>query len=379
MNVAFDSGGLPALVSKLFELQQNLEGIPINIGVTGEAGCGKSSLVNAIRGVAHDEPGAAPIGVTETTMIPTSYPHPALTNVQIWDLPGLGTPNFQLGNYRELVGFSRYDFFIIAASERFKENHAQLAKWIGESGRRFYFVRTKIDSDIEASRRRTHFNQEEVLAVIREDSLRYLGEQGVKSPQAFLVTSLDFNSYDSSHLRETLAREFPIHRKRAFLRSIRDPCFEIIQRKKTALSSEVWKLALLSSAAAAVPIPGLGFACDSGILLRNLPFYYQSFGLDEESLTRMSVEIAKPVEELKTQITSPQSTDLNRSLLYKLLSASPGMGLMAGGYLLRGVPIVGSVVSGGIAFTMTQRMLNWFLWSLAADTERVLHWLMHSD
>ncbi|XP_038673834.1 interferon-inducible GTPase 5-like [Scyliorhinus canicula] len=381
MNIAFDSGGLPVLVSKLSELLQNLEGIPINIGITGEAGCGKSSLVNAIRGVADDQDGAAATGVTETTLRPTSYPHPSLTNVQIWDLPGLGTPNFQLENYRQLVAFSRYDIFIIVTSERFKENHSQLAKWIGESGRRFYFVRTKIDGDIEASlkRRRAHLNREQVLAVIREDSLSYLERQGVKSPQIFLVSSLDFKNYDSNHLLETLEREFPKYRKQAFLRSIRHPCLEIIQRKKTGLSSEVWKLALLSSAAAAIPIPGLGFACDIGILLRNLPFYYQSFGLDEESLRKMSVEIAKPVEELKAQITSPQSTDLNRSLLYKLLSNSPGMGLMAGEYLLHGAPIVGSVVSGGIAFTMTQKMLNWFLWSLAADTERVLHWVCHSD
>ncbi|XP_078062606.1 uncharacterized protein LOC144488408 [Mustelus asterias] len=379
MNVAFQSGGLPELVSKVVGSLHSLENFPVHIGVTGEAGAGKSSLVNAIRGVADDQPGAAATGVTETTMRAASYPHPSLNQLLIWDLPGLGTPDFQLEDYREKVGFSRYDIFIIVASERFKENHAKLAKWISESDRPFYFVRTKIDSDVQASRKRRATPPEQALDMIREDSLKNLQEQGVNSPQVFLVSALDFNSYDSKQLLETLGREIPRYRKRAFLRSIQIPTSQIIERKKSSLSSEVWKLALLSSIAAATPIPGLGFACDVGILLQNVPFYYRSFGLDEESLKRMSAEVEKPVEELKAQLTSPQPTDINRPLIYKLLASSPGMGLMAGEYLMHGIPIVGSVVSGGVAFKMAERMLNGLLQGLEADTERVLHCLIHSQ
>ncbi|XP_078394172.1 interferon-inducible GTPase 5-like [Cetorhinus maximus] len=381
MNKAFESGGLPELVSKILNRLPSLGDITINIGVTGEAGAGKSSLVNALRGLSDDQPGAAASGVTETTMRPARYPHPTITNLQIWDLPGLGTPKFQLENYREKVGFNRYDFFIIVASGRFKENHATLAKWIKESGAGFYFVCTKIDRDIEATlkRRRTSFNQDEVLEAIRKDLLRYLGEHGVKSPQVFLVSACNFQDYDSKRLLEALEREFPKCRKRAFLRSIRTPSSQIIAGKKDFLSAEIWKLAFLSTVAAMVPIPEVGILCDVGILLRNLPFYYQCFGLDEGALNRISAEIEKPVDELKAQIHSPQPTDINKHLFYQLMSNSSGMGLIAGAYLAHGVPAFGSVLSGGIAFTMTKRMLTRFLQDLAADTERVLQWVIQSQ
>ncbi|XP_041055650.1 LOW QUALITY PROTEIN: uncharacterized protein LOC121284321 [Carcharodon carcharias] len=354
--------------------------VTINIGVTGEAGAGKSSLVNALRGLPDDQHGAAATGVTETTMRPARYPQ-SINNLQIWDLPGLGTLKFQLENYREKVGFSRYDFFIIVASGRFKENHTKLAKWINESGAGFYFVCTKIDRDIEATlkRRRTSFNQHQVLETIREDLLRDLGEHGVKSPQIFHVSACNFEDYDSKRLLETLEREVPKFRKRVFLRSIRTPSSTIIAGKKDFLSTEIWKLAFLSTVAAMAPVPGVGIMCDVGILLRNLPFYHQCFGLDEGARNRISAEIEKPVEELKAQIHSPQPTDINKPLFYKLLSNSSGMGLIVGEYILHGVPVIGSVLSGGIAFTMAKRMLTRFLQDLAADIERVLQWAVQSQ
>ncbi|XP_067889093.1 uncharacterized protein [Heterodontus francisci] len=380
MNKAFESGGVPVIASKILLRLQSLDDVVVNIGITGEAGAGKSSLVNAMRGIPDDQHGAAPTGVTETTMVPTRYTHPIFTNVHIWDLPGLGTPNFQLEKYREQVGFDRYDFFIIVASERFKENHTKLAEWINERGARFYFVRSKVDSDIEASkiRRAAQLNQGQVLEQIREESLKYLEEQGVKSPQVFLVSILNFEEYDFRLLQKTLERELPKYRKQAFLRSIATTSSKIIEKEKNSLSTEIWKLALVSSVAAAAPILGIGIMCDVKILLKYLPIYYKRFGLDEESLERMSLEIEKPLEDLKAQIRSPQPRDINIQLLYKLLSNTAGMGFMAGEYFIRGIPVFGAVVSGGIAFTVTRKMLTSFVQNLAEDAERVLQWVIDS-
>ncbi|XP_067833251.1 interferon-inducible GTPase 5-like [Heptranchias perlo] len=150
MDRAFESGGLPEVASKMLLCLKSTDNVTLNIGVIGETGAGKSSPVNAIRDVLDDQGGAAPTGVTETTMAPTMYPHPTFHN---WELPGLGTCNFQLNNYLEQVGFESYNFFIVVASERFKENHAKLAKRINERGKQFYFARTKIDNEIEASKK----------------------------------------------------------------------------------------------------------------------------------------------------------------------------------------------------------------------------------
>ncbi len=60
-------------------------------------------------------------------------------------------------------------FFIIIASDRFRECHTQLAKEIIRMGKKFYFVRSKIDSSIDAEKRKKRFDQNRTLYIIRED------------------------------------------------------------------------------------------------------------------------------------------------------------------------------------------------------------------
>ncbi|XP_048388960.1 uncharacterized protein LOC125453424 [Stegostoma tigrinum] len=378
---AFEVGGLSDLIAQILDFLSNLDNMTINIGVIGEAGAGKSSLVNALCGVSDNHPGAAKTGATETTLVPTSYPLHTLSHVLLWDLPGLGTPNFQLESYRENVGFHRYDFFIIVASERFKESHAILAQWIQESGAHFYFVRSKIDNDIARCWRNQAAltDQHEVKNEITEEAVSYLTERGVLSPQVFLISCRFFEDYDSKQLQETLKKDLPKFRKQAFLKSIHPLCSRFIAKRKDSLNADVWKLALISSCAAAVPVPGVAIACDAALLSKNLPFYYKCFGLDEESLKRMSADIQKPLQDLRTQMQSPQVAHINIPLLYKFLSSGPGMGLMAGEYLIRGLPVLGPLASGGIAFTVSKWLLTGLIQGLAADAERILQWVIQSQ
>ena len=105
---------------------------------------GKSSFINKLLGLSPQHPGAAPVGVTETTLRPTAYRHPANNNVIFWDLPGIGTPNFPKAKYLQTVGFEKYDFFLILSENRFLENDKYLAQQIRESEKNFFFVKTKV-------------------------------------------------------------------------------------------------------------------------------------------------------------------------------------------------------------------------------------------
>lgn len=137
--------------------------------MTGESGSGKSTFVNAFRGLRDEDEGSAETGPVETTMEPKVYLHPKYKNVKVWDLPGIGTPNFKADEYLKLVQFERYDFFIIIASDRFRECHTQLAKEIMRMGKKFYFVRSKIDSNINAEKKKKSFDQKKALDTIRGD------------------------------------------------------------------------------------------------------------------------------------------------------------------------------------------------------------------
>ncbi len=161
---------LPSAINTIKEYLKQQDLVELNIGVTGESGSGKSTFVNAFRGLGDEEEGSAKTGPVETTMVPEVYLHPKYKNVKVWDLPGIGTPNFKADEYLERVEFKRYDFFIIIASDRFRECHTQLATEIMRMGKKFYFVRSKIDFCITAEKRKKSFDQKTTLDTIREDS-----------------------------------------------------------------------------------------------------------------------------------------------------------------------------------------------------------------
>uniref|UniRef100_A0A3Q4MGZ2 IRG-type G domain-containing protein n=1 Tax=Neolamprologus brichardi TaxID=32507 RepID=A0A3Q4MGZ2_NEOBR len=203
--------------------QENLKqqnNIPLNIAITGESGAGKSTFVNALRGLCDDEEGAASTGVAEITPEVTAYPHPNYPNVMLWDLPGIGTTSFPADKYLKLVEFEKFDFFIIISDTRFTENDVKLAKEIQKMEKKFYFVRSKIDNDIQAERRTRYFNKERTLKVIRDKCVQGLRGSGFESPQVFLVSSFQLHLYDFSLLHETLDRDLPKYKRDTLLSNI---------------------------------------------------------------------------------------------------------------------------------------------------------------
>ncbi|XP_067471361.1 interferon-gamma-inducible GTPase 10-like [Thunnus thynnus] len=205
-------------VAKIQEYLDQQDKIPLHIGITGESGSGKSTFVNAFRGIDNKDERAAPTGCVETTSEVTPYHHPNYPNVTLWDLPGIGTTKFPADKYLEHVGFEKFDFFIIISATRFRENDVKLTQEIQKMGKKFYFVHSKIDNDLRNEERsQREFNAERTLAQIRENCIQGLQKQGVEAPQVFLVSSFDLHLYDFHLLEETLERELPAHKRNALL------------------------------------------------------------------------------------------------------------------------------------------------------------------
>ena len=117
----------------------NWKDIPFNIAIVGSSGSGKSSFINAIRNITADDEGGAAVDVNECTKEPTPYCHPTNGNLKLWDLPGVGTPNFPKDSeYLENVKFNRYDFFLIFSSTRFTEDDNWLAEQIQSKNKIFF-------------------------------------------------------------------------------------------------------------------------------------------------------------------------------------------------------------------------------------------------
>ncbi|KAF0872829.1 TGTP2 protein, partial [Crocuta crocuta] len=361
-----EKGDLQSAFSEINAALRDIENAPLNIAVTGESGTGKSTFINALRGVGQEEVGAAPTGPVETTMERTPYKHPTFPSVTLWDLPGIGTTTFQPQEYLEEMKFGEYDFFIIISATRFKINDAQLATAIGKMKKKFYFVRTKVDSDLlnlEKSKPTT-FNKDEILQRIRDDCVKHLQKANVSDPQVFLVSSLELSGYDFQNLETTLLRELPAHKRHIFMQYLPNITEAAIDRKRDSLKQKVWLEALKAGASATIPL--VGFVSDNDVqtLKDALTLYRFHFGLDDSSLKNMAVDLHVSVEKLKTNLISPHLLSIekdNESLGDKLLR-----------YLEKFCGISGGPIASGLYFRKIFYLQSYFLETVVSDAKRLL-------
>ncbi|XP_043936500.1 interferon-inducible GTPase 5-like isoform X1 [Protopterus annectens] len=360
------------VAAQIHNLLDSLEKAELNIAVTGESGAGKSTFINALRGLSDEDKDAAPTGVTETTMVPIVYPHPKLPNVQLWDLPGIGTPSFQPNQYLEQVTFNQYDFFIIVASERFRENPARLATAIKAMNKKFYFVRSKVDLDVDASmrRRKAMFSEESVLNEIRRNCIQCLEHHSIQSAKVFLLSSFELNKYDFQYFQDTLAEELDKHKRHAFLLSLPNISAASIEKKKESLKGHVWKKAL--SVCLASVLPGCSVQNSIPLLTKTLTSYQQSFGLDDSSLCKLANQMNKSPHDLKTAIHSTIGKDISNYKVESLLNEAALSSSSVLSMVENWVPVVGVLVSGGVSFAAAYTLLNSSLDDFAQDSKRVL-------
>ncbi|XP_051949304.1 interferon-inducible GTPase 5-like [Xyrauchen texanus] len=363
---------MPTAISKIKSFLEEQERVELNIGVTGESGSGKSTFVNAFRGLGDEDEDSANTGPVETTMEPEVYPHPKYTNVKVWDLPGIGTPNFKADEYLQKVEFQRYDFFIIITSDRFRECHTHLANEILKMKKKFYFVRSKIDSNLYAEKRKAGFDQEKTLNIIREACKQELQKIHIEAP-VFLISCFELGKFDFNLLEERMEKELPQHKRHVLMLALPNITLEINERKKKALEENIVRVALLSAVVAAVPVPGLSFIVDINIIKYEIEKYYNVFGLDDPSLQKLCERSGKTVEELKNVMKSPLHHGINASSVLSLLgAASLLVSENTVEYICSLIPLLGTVVAGGMSYLTVSSMLKKALNELAEDARNVL-------
>ncbi|KAG2135729.1 interferon-inducible GTPase-domain-containing protein [Suillus bovinus] len=129
-------------------LAQYREGL-LHVAVAGVAGGGKSSLINAFRGLHNEDIGSAATGLTVTTMAITRYPNPNVEYPLIWyDIPGAGTLEIPSWQYFNAQGLYVFDCIIVLFDNRFTMTDIAILT----NCRRFkiptYVVRSKADQHI---------------------------------------------------------------------------------------------------------------------------------------------------------------------------------------------------------------------------------------
>ncbi|KAG3265953.1 interferon-inducible GTPase 1-like [Ictidomys tridecemlineatus] len=300
-------GNIQEANSTIRNALKEIDNTQLDIAVTGESGAGKSSFINALRGVAHEEKDAAPVGVVEMTMERTAYKHPNFPNVRIWELPTIGATNLEPKDYLDKVKFREYDFFIIVSATRFKKIDLDLAKAIKTTKKNFYFVRTKVDSDLrnEEMSKPTTFDRQNVLQQIQENCVRNLKKNNIEEPQIFSISNNNLSEYDFPIMTDTLIKDLPAQKHHIFKFSLPNITEADIERKRDSQMKYIRRKASKAGVSAFTPFKIFFSNKEVEKLKESLNQYRVLFGVDDASLKTLAKHLQVPEEQLKEIIKSP--------------------------------------------------------------------------
>lgn len=285
---------------ELLQSKKAFEEAQVRIGLIGESGTGKSSLINTIAGKY-----IAEIGATETTSEAQEHTIPK-TQVVYVDLPGCGTQKWPLESYVSDLNLLQYDAFILVYSARIKEADIALYKQLRASNKAVYVARNYFDVALDGEQGKppeARLNYEALREQIHADALKQLDDPSAK---IFVTASVSGKPHFEVEplQRQILADLEEIKALRA-LSGMHAYSEDLLEEKRKGAQKIVHFYAGAAAANAVNPIPGLDILADITILLAMAEHVLRTFGIDpkndEKKLTRLLG--AKATQELFAYIS----------------------------------------------------------------------------
>ena len=221
----------------------------------------------------------------------------------------------------------------------------KLARKIKSIGKNFFFVRTKIDVDVNAEERKRSFNEEALLQKIRADCLNNLGDLLSNQQDIFLIGNHFPGKWDFSRLTTAILEALPRYQRESLTLTLTRLSANIVKQKVDILKGRTWMVATASAAAAVVPLPGLSIVVDSALILYEISLYRSQLclpSLGTSDFLNLSVATQGRIRDASIQWTKQLYAFL---ALYALKS-----GIQEG---VRYVPFIGSAIAGGLSFATT--------------------------
>ena len=165
----------------------------MNWAVCGSSGVGKSSLINKIRGLRANSPGAAPVGVVETTVKPTPYSFPDQPNLKLWDLPGGATVKFPADKYVVEFGLRHMSGVILVTATRASHLDVEILNVLNHYKVPWYYVRSKADVDVENNLNDFGIDANETINTIKTNLVENMrtaqGGANLPSSRVFVISN----------------------------------------------------------------------------------------------------------------------------------------------------------------------------------------------
>ncbi|RMJ08858.1 hypothetical protein CDV36_011539 [Fusarium kuroshium] len=165
--------------------------------VCGSSGSGKSSLLNALRGLHNSHPDAASVGIRETTVEKQEYPGAAcFGRFSLVDFPGAGTQRVPANGYFNANKLHCYDCILIICGERFGEIEIALVQACIVQRKPFAIVRSRSDEtirrveddkDVPFDEAKKIYIENEVAAIAEELERSLLSLEGIMKLLGFFA------------------------------------------------------------------------------------------------------------------------------------------------------------------------------------------------
>ena len=178
-----------------------------------------------------------------------------------------------------------YDTFLIFTETRFRKDVSVLVDTISSIDKKFFFVRSKIDQDVENekfSKAPGSFCEADMLVKMRLECLETLGDRLRNRQHVFLISNKYPEKWDFKNLTLAVLDVLPTDLRECLTLSLgvlKNLSTETLARKVEILKGRARWVALASAAAALVPLPGVSLAADIGLIYNELEFYRFQLGL----------------------------------------------------------------------------------------------------
>ncbi|XP_035305248.1 immunity-related GTPase family Q protein isoform X1 [Cricetulus griseus] len=383
---AFETGGLEAALSWVRAGLERLGSARLDLAVAGTANVGL--VLDMLLGLDPGDPGAAPaMDPTE----PTPYPAPERPNVVLWAVP-LGSTALSPATTPHP---SHYDALILVTpGAPTEENWAQVRSLVSPDAP-LVGVRTDGQGENppealeeERAEKLTNASGDGNSGDARSQGKENPGSGGDAGPTA--ARSPEDEPWEVLEevpppvfplrpsglpgLGSWLQRALPTAQAGALLLALPPASPGAARRKAAALRAGAWRPALLASlAAAAAPVPGLGWACDVALLRGQLAEWRRALGLEPAAVARRerALGLTPGVLAARTRFPGP----VTRAEVEARLGSWAGEGT-AGGAALGALsflwPAGGAAATGGLGYRAAHGVLLQALDEMLADAEAVL-------
>lgn len=305
----------------------------LRIGLIGQPGAGKSSLINRLLGKE-----LFAVGVhTDTTV---SAQREKYNDLEIVDLPGYGTGRFPLDSWAAEFRPQELDMYVFVFDGKLHDADGEmfrlLARWRQERQRPYFIVRNKCDDIWEPGRSEMELRQE-----IAADVRSRLGDIAA---EVFFTSCKTGEGID--RLKQAIRTEDRLGVKRSkIIANFRAESVEELKEKQQLAAKAVNNYAVIAAVNGINPIPGVDLSVDAGVIRTMLGKIRAIYNIDSEEMSKY--EALAP---LLKKVTALFSQDAVLSLIKTF--ASEELAKSVGKY----VPFLGMSLAAGAGYLMTKKI-----------------------